>query len=92
MLLCPAATINIAQYLMEVNGYLEKSSYTSIKSYITLITFCNKVSVITFYYSLITFYCSLRAILIHAYFLLKRLIFLIIRVISLRPRQAKGAP
>ncbi len=91
MLLCPAATINIAQYLMEVNCYLAKSIYTLIKSFITSITFCNKVSVITFYYSLITFYCGLRAILIHAYFLLKRLIFLIIRVISFRPWQAKAA-
>jgi hypothetical protein len=91
MLLCPAATINIAQYLMEVKSYLEKSSYTLIKSFITSITFCNMWCIVTFYYRLITFYYSLRAILIHAYFLLKRLIFLIIRVISLRPRQAKAA-
>jgi hypothetical protein len=92
MLLCPAATINIAQYWMEVNHYLENSGYTSIKSYITLITFCNMRCILTFYYSLITFYYSLRPILIHAYFLLNRLIFLIIRVISLRPRQAEAAP
>jgi hypothetical protein len=60
MLLCPAATINIAQYWMEVNHYLENSGYTSIKSYITLITFCNMRCILTFYYSLITFYYSLR--------------------------------